>query len=94
MRQSIPGLLEFIGGPFDGFSQPFEAEIDELPECVAIPMNNRSARMFGMTGKRITSDRSAIYRLNYQDGSAHYQFHSVRRIRDVAAERPHSGTGS
>ena len=56
---------------------------------VAIPMNNRSARLFGMTGKRITSDRSAIYRLNYQDGSAHYQFHSARRTSEVAALRSH-----
>lgn len=89
MRQSIPGLLEFIGGPFDGFSQPFEAEIDELPACVAIPMNNRSARLFGMTGKRLTSDCSAIYRLDCQDGSAHYRFHSARRTREAAAVRPH-----
>ena len=83
MRQSIPGLLEFIGGPFDGFSQPFEAEVDELPECVAIPMNNRSARLFGMTAAEVTSNRSAIYRLDYQDGSAHYRFHSARRTREV-----------
>lgn len=89
MRQSIPGLLEFIGGPFDGFSQPFEAEVDELPECVAIPMNNRSARLFGMGGEGVTSNRSAIYRLDYQDGSAHYRFHSARRTKEVAAVRSH-----
>lgn len=89
MRQSIPRLLEFIGGPFDGFSQPFDAEVDELPECVAIPVNNRSARMFGMTGKGVTSNRSAVYRLDYQDGSAHYRFHSARRTSEVAALRSH-----
>ncbi len=83
MRQSISGLLEFVGGPFDGFSQPLDAGVEELPECVAIPMNNRSVRLFGMTGEGVTSNRSAIYRLDCQDGSAHYRFHSSRRTREV-----------
>ncbi len=89
MRQSIPGLLEFIGGPFDGFSQPFDAAVDELPECVAIPINNRSARMFGMAGAGVAANRSAIYRLDSQDGSARYRFHSARRTSEVAAVRSH-----
>ena len=78
MRQTVTGLLEFIGGPFDGFREEIGCNSEELPRCVALPLDRQSARMFGLSGVGFESGNTAIYRLDQRNGSARYHFHSLR----------------
>lgn len=67
-------LLEFIGGPLDGFSQTFSATLDELPNAVAIPLNAAAGRIFGLRRGMCHTKTVAIYELNRQEQVARYAF--------------------
>lgn len=69
-------LVEFIGGPFDGFRQETWEQANELPPRVAIPLNERAARLLGMHSAALQSDRKVIYILQISDGIARYCFQS------------------
>ena len=70
-------LLEFIGGPFDGFAEEV-ATMEELPPCVALPLTQRASRLFGVRLTMSESHRVAIYKLSHCDGIPRYRFHRTR----------------
>ena len=70
-------LLEFIGGPFDGFAEEV-ATMEELPPCVALPLTQRASRLFGVRLTMSESHRVAIYKLSHCDGIPRYRFHGTR----------------
>ncbi|MDB5392183.1 MAG: hypothetical protein JWM11_7829 [Planctomycetaceae bacterium] len=71
-------LLEFIGGPFDGFSQMVSVESDELPACVALPLNRKAGRLLGFQVGRSDDSRVAIYQLEQSADCVSYRFRSIR----------------
>lgn len=77
--QSVTCVVEFVGGPLDGFSVDGGEMVDDLPTCVAIPIDMKAARLFGLNGIHTTSNYSAIYRLEPRETSLQYRFHSTRR---------------
>ena len=74
MSAAHTNLVEFVGGPFDGFRQHVWDSIDDLPERVAIPVDQRSARVLGLDRVHPQSTRSAIYYLQLSTGVARYCF--------------------
>jgi len=70
-------FLEFIGGPFDGFREEIFDKANELPPCVAIPLNARSARTLGVHSAVLQSHCKAIYILQISDVVARYYFQST-----------------
>jgi hypothetical protein len=78
MSKNDLSLLKFVGGPFDGFSQFVSIESDELPPCVALPLNRQAGRLLGCKVGMLDSSRVAIYRLHCQGGTVRYQFRSMR----------------
>lgn len=70
-------LLEFVGGPFDGFSQLISVESNELPACVALPLNRKAGRLLGFKARSNTT-RVAIYRLDQDADAVRYHFRSIR----------------
>jgi hypothetical protein len=70
--------LEFIGGPFDGFSQLVSIESDELPACVALPMTRKAGRLLGVQVEKSDQPRIAIYRLQHNGGKVSYRFRGIR----------------
>ncbi len=70
-------LLKFIGGPFDGFAQQISEDADELPAGIALPINKKAARLFGLEGDN--TDRVAIYMLARDEDVIQYRFRRVRR---------------
>ncbi len=70
-------LLKFVGGPFDGFAQQIPADSGDLPLGVALPINNRSARLFGMEAGQ--SKGEAIYTLTQDEHVSRYVFRRIRR---------------
>lgn len=79
-------LVEFIGGPFDGFREEIWDKANELPSRVAIPLNERAARTLGMHSATLQSHRKVIYILQISDGIARYCFQ--REIDSSAQENP------
>ena len=75
MATASLNLVEFVGGPFDGFCQRVRDEIDDLPERVAIPVNQRSARVLGLDAAPPDSNHKVIYHLQLSAGVARYCFH-------------------
>jgi hypothetical protein len=72
--------LEFVGGPFDGFSQLVSVESDELPKCVALPLSRKAGRLVGFRIGKPNKSRVAIYRLHHQDGIVQYLFRDMRAV--------------
>lgn len=70
--------LEFVGGPFDGFSQLVSVESDELPKCVGLPLSRKAGRLLGFRIGKPNSSRVAIYELLPQDGIVQYVFRTMR----------------
>jgi hypothetical protein len=70
--------LEFVGGPFDGFSQLVSVESDELPQCVGLPLSRKAGRLLGFRIGQPDTSRVAIYRLYHQDEIVQYRFCSMR----------------
>lgn len=85
MATANSNLVEFIGGPFDGFRQQVWDEIDDLPERVAIPVNQRSARVLGLDTAPLQSNHKAIYHLQLSAGVARYSFHHEDAVVDVGS---------
>lgn len=69
--------VEFIGGPFDGFHEEIWDDANELPPCVAIPLNERAARTLGMPSAALKSHRKVIYLMQIEDSVARYYFQST-----------------
>jgi hypothetical protein len=65
-------LVEFIGGPFDGFRQHVREAIDDLPGRVSIPVDQRSADLFGLEAVPSRSQRAVVYHLQLSAGLARY----------------------
>jgi hypothetical protein len=69
-------LLQFVGGPFDGFAQHVSAELNELPKAVALPLDKQAGQLFGFEWDH--SNREAIYTLQRGDQLAQYCFRYTR----------------
>ena len=70
-------VLTFVGGPFDGFDEMIASD-EELPRCVALPMDGNAEQIFGIKFKHSKLPRVAIYTLHDGEGSAYYRFHCSR----------------
>lgn len=71
-------LLQFVGGPFDGFSQAFFFSLDELPQAVAIPLDEVAGKLFGLSGVAAGSQKIAIYEMDRHAHGVRYQFRGER----------------
>jgi hypothetical protein len=72
--------IEFIGGPFDGYSLPLSVSPDDLKPQIAMPVSNDLFRiMEGQlpTNAQVTS--VAFYRLDGSTGAFCYHFVGARR---------------
>ncbi|MDB5340267.1 MAG: hypothetical protein JWN70_5886 [Planctomycetaceae bacterium] len=77
MSQTGFVLLEFMGGPFDGFKRTLSrSSLAELPNAIALPMNRRTRKVFSLGGEDSTV--TAIYRLTSEYDCWQYRFCVVR----------------
>ncbi len=85
-------LVKFIGGPFDGFQQQVSDAVDDLPARIAIPVNQRSARLLGLTTFPPEARRTVIYHLHLSAGVATYSFHQECAVSEVSEIAPTIGS--
>ena len=76
MSQTRCVLLEFIGGPFDGFKRTLSVALPDLPDVIALPLNRRTRKVFSLDGQ--DSAATAIYRLTCEDDRWQYRFCVLR----------------
>ena len=86
MSSAQISLVEFDGGPFDGFQQHVWAEVNDLPLRIAIPVNQRSARVLGLEMVPAQSRRTVIYDLQTSAGLAKYCFHETCHPKAAVSE--------
>ena len=86
MRFRKQHLLEFFGGPFDGFSEPVMVTATELPQYVALPLDRESCRLFGIKSLSRDADRTAIYRKESCGNQVLYRFQRIRVVDTSAAD--------
>ena len=81
-------LLEFVGGPFDGYSQIFSMDLTDLARRVALPVNENVFLMLDgkVKGPAAPSKTVAIYDLHYKDGDCKYYFLGARRAVELNLE--------
>jgi hypothetical protein len=72
--------LEFIGGPFDGYTQEFPTTMNELARRVALPINENVFLMLDgkMRGPAAPSRTVALYDLCEKDGTVQYLYLGAR----------------
>ena len=76
MNQTRCVILEFIGGPFDGFKRTLSGPLPDLPNAIALPLNRRTRKVFSLDGD--DSPATAIYRLTCECDRWQYRFCVVR----------------
>lgn len=72
--------LEFVGGPFDGYTQFFAAPLSDLARRVALPVNENVFLMLDgkSRGPAAPSRTVAIYDLQSDEGHYRYVFRNAR----------------
>lgn len=70
-------MLEFVGGPFDGFRQRVSVPVHDLPLAVALPMNEIAGEIFGLD-ETLEAESEAIYELVRGKKGIQYRFHRQR----------------
>src|SRR5262245_52209448 len=70
------GMIEFVGGPFDGHRQNFAFPHEELSEVVMLPGNRNMLRMVqGMpVGPRTVASSVAVYELVERQTGPRYEY--------------------
>jgi hypothetical protein len=71
--------LTFVGGPFDGFEEAVGPD-EDLPDCIALPMNDKAEQIFGIQFSNHEVPRVAVYTLCGLGGTTAYHFRGMRRI--------------
>lgn len=71
--------LTFVGGPFDGFEEAISPD-EELPDCIALPMNDTAEQIFGVQFCNNQVPRVAVYQLSEFGGATAYHFRGMRRL--------------
>jgi hypothetical protein len=69
-------LIEFVGGPFDGYGQLVSVRPDDLAPDVALPVSSSIFRLLdGQPVRKNTRPTSiAFYRQDLSDGRMRYRF--------------------
>jgi|GEM_PF-1990994 len=82
MKYPNHAVLQFVGGPYDGFSQEVDDLEGELVETVEMPVNQNLIRvMTGQSpGPRHTSRAAAVYRVAQNSHGVRYAFFKMRPL--------------
>jgi len=81
--------LEFVGGPFDGHEQDFEAPLNHLASTVALPVNDNVFRMLHgqHRGPAVPTRSVALYELRQALRGWKFFFLETRRAAELNLAR-------
>ena len=88
MSQSYPSLVQFVGGPFDGFEHGVSFPPEELAETVTLPVNPNVVRMLEGDSReaRTAATSIAVYELGYREGNWRYEFVKAAPAQELQCE--------